>query len=640
MADTQESMFSDDELTDAPRSEWVPPSELPDRLGGVVGLDLETRDDGISAGKGAGWAWRGGGHVAGYSVVADNFRGYLPVGHAGGGNMDGNLVRRWLNHVLSDETQVKVGANTQYDVGWARRDGVEVRGPVYDVQWAEALIDEHKWGYALNGLARQYLNEEKNEELLRTAATAYGVDPKAELWKLPAPFVGPYGEADADLARRIWAEQEPRLREDGLWGVFEMESALIPMYVDMRWRGVRLDADRAVRLREDWRAAVAGEVAEIKRRTGVGVDLWAAASLARALDAEGIPYPRTAKTNAPSVTADLLERTDHWLCRSVSRARQLDKLASTFIDGQLLGHAHDGRVHGEFHPLRGDGGGTIGGRGSMSNPNLQQMPSRTEEGRLLRTCFLPEDGETWYCPDFSQQEPRLLVHFAYLTRQGGLPLRGSAEAREKFRSDPKTDYHQLVADITGLPRRQAKTLNLAIIYGRGAASTAEEMALSLDDAKVLIGRHREALPFATSLADVVRAAVEARGYVRTLSGRRCRFPYWEPADWKKSRGATPVPLWKAKKQWPGERLRRAWLHKVLNRLIQGSAADQTKKAMLDVWRAGLGRHVLVQVHDELDLSCPDRGTAERVAGIMRDAVRLEVPSVVDLKSGASWGEVK
>ena len=630
--------FTHEEMVRPPRTDWVPPSELPDRLHGPVGFDLETEDRGIQAGKGAGWAWHGGGKVVGYSVTADNFRGYLPIAHGGGGNMDPDLVRRWLNGVLADESQAKIAANAQYDVGWARRDGVEIRGPIYDVQWAEALLDEHRWGYALEGLGKTYLGAGKDEDLLKEAARAYGVDPKGGLWKLPAPLVGPYAEADSSMVRDIWAQQEKKLRADDLWEIFELESALLPMYVDMRWRGIRVDLDRAQQLKDQWRADVSSLLAEIRSKTGISVDLWTPTSLAKAFDHEGVPYGRTEKTGAPSISKELLTRTDHWLCRAILTAREKDKLASTFVDGHILGHSHAGRVHAEFHPLRGEGGGTIGGRGSMSNPNVQQIPSRTEEGRKLRSCFLPEEGETWYAADFSQQEPRLTVHFAYQTKINGERLRGAAEARARYQDDPDMDYHDFVAQMTGLPRKQAKTLNLALIYGRGAASTAEELGRPLDEAKTLIAQHQEGMPFAPALAAAVQERVADRGEIRTLLGRKCRFPLWEPASWKASRGTQPAPLWKAKKQWPGQRLRRAWLHKSLNRLIQGSAADQTKKAMLGVWQAGLGGHVLIQVHDELCLSAADPAVASRVAEIMRDCVRLEVPSKVDVESGPNWGD--
>lgn len=636
--------FRVEDLAVLPPGDWRPPAleDLPDRLYGVVGFDLETEDRGLAAKGGAGWAWRDGGRVVGYAVAADNWRGYLPIGHPEG-NLDPDRIRRWLNRVLADEAQPKVGASVMYDLGWAKRDGVEVRGPVYDVQLAEALLDEHRVergaGYSLEALAREHLGRGKDETLLREAAEAYGVDPKAGLWRLPARYVGPYGEADAVLARDLWAQQVPRLRAEDLWDLCQLEHDLLPMYVDMRWRGVRVDVDRAERLRAEWVRRSAELVEEIRRRTGVAVNIWAAASLAPAFDAEGLAYGRTLKTDAPSITKEFLGAVDHWLPRAVLEARQLDKLVTTFVDGHLLGGLHAGRVHAEIHPLASDEGGTVTGRLSYSNPNLQQLPARSAVGRQVRECLLPEEGERWCSPDFASQEPRLLVHFASRVRVDGRPLPGALEMRDRYRADPSLDLHGVASEILGVPRKQGKVLNLAIIYGRGVPRTADELGLSTEETRELFERHAEAIPFARRLARLCQRQVERRGYVRSLLGRRVRFPLWEPASYERRDGRA-LPRAAAEAAWPGQRLAPARLHKALNSLIQPSAADQMKLAMLAVWRAGLGRRVLVQVHDELGCSVPDEATGHRIAELMRDAAPLDLPSQVDVSFGSNWGEAK
>lgn len=618
-----------------PESPWTPPAQLPDRLEGLVGIDVETEDRGLGAGSGPGWAWRGGGRLAGIGVSADNFRGYLPIAHEGGGNMDSRIVLRWLNDVLADETQPKVGANLLYDLGWLKRAGVEVRGPLHDVLWAEALLDEHRRSYSLNDVGFDRTGYRKDEALLREAAAAWGIDPKADLWRLPAKYVGRYGEIDAELPRRVLAVQAPLIEEQGLQGVYDMERRLIHLYLDMRWRGVRLDTDRAERLVREYQGARDRALREIQKITGVRVDPWIAQDVARALAHDGVVCPRTPSTDQPSVTKDFLERLDTKVSRLVVEARGADKLVGTFLKGQLLGHEKDGRIHAEFHPLRSDDGGTIGGRGSMSRPNLQFIPKRTELGREIRKCFLPEEGETWHCADYSQQEPRLLVHWAAATRPRGRPMPGADAAVAKYHEDPTISYHNLVVEMTGLGYAQAKALNLAITYGRGIKSTSEELGLSVEETRDLFDRHREALPFASALARVAQRQGDRTGQIRTISGRLCRFPMWEPA-----RGftGTPLPKDQAREKWPGQRLRRAWTQKALNRLIQGSAADQTKKAMLDVYEAGLGRHVLIQVHDELDLSAADPGVAQEIARIMEAAVQLKIPSRVEVDSGPNWGD--
>lgn len=630
--------FSVEEMTPVPPSEWTPPEDLPDRLEGTIGFDLETCDRGIQSGQGAGWAWEGGGHVVGYAVAADNFQGYLPIAHQGGGNLDAGVVRRWLNKVMSDENQPKVGASVMYDLGWARRDGVIVRGPVYDVQWAEALLDEHRGSYTLNSLMGAYLSDYKEEALLREAAASYGVDPKGGLWRLPAPLVGAYAEGDAVGALNVWKLQAPRISEQGLDYVFRLEHDLMPMYLDMRWRGVRIDETRAVQIRDKLKVEVREITEEIRRRCGVPVELWGAKSIGKAFDSEGIPYNRTPKNNLPSMKKGFLEGIDHWLPRLIVKGREKDKLAGTFIDSAILGNLHRGRVHGEIHPLRGDDGGTVTGRLSMSNPNLQFMPARKNEGKEIRKMFLPEEGEYWASSDFSQQEPRLLVHFASKVRIDGKPIPGALEARDRYIQDPGMSYHDFAKELTGLPYKRAKILNLAIIYGRGIHNTAIELGLSKEETKELFLKHQRELPFGKAMADLCMRRVSENGYIVSLSGRRSRFPDFEPSDWS-MRSGKGFPLGRAKREWPNAvNFVRFRLHKALNSLIQPSAGDQTKEAMRAVWQADLGSHILIQIHDELASSVPDRDTALSIRDCMRDAVTLEVPVKVDLNMGHRWEE--
>jgi DNA polymerase I-like protein with 3'-5' exonuclease and polymerase domains len=625
------------------KQEWKPPvlSSLPHKLNGLIAFDLETKDDGIQAKQGPSWPWADGGHVVGYSFCADNWSGYIPINHEGGGNVDPvharDIVKRWLGNPL----QCKIGANVLYDLGWSKRDGIEVKGKVYDVQWAEALMDEYKFSYSLDSLAKAYLNEGKDEGLLREKAAEWGLDAKAGLWKLPAAFVGPYATADADRTRRVFLAQVPKLKEKGLWDLFEMECSLLPLYLDMRWRGIRIDTDRADQLKTQFDKEVKELTEEIHRKTGIYPDLWAAESLSKILEKEGIPFGLTAKTKKPSITADWLEEQTHWLPKMILAARRKHRLSHTFIDSQILGNFHHGRIHCEFHPLRGEEGGTKTGRLSSSNPNLQQVPKRTEEGKKLRECFLPEEGEEFFSLDYSQQEPRLTVHYAAITTRGGEPLPGALEAVAKYQSDPKMSYHKMVAEQTGLGYDQSKILNLGIIYGMGAKHASMDMGVSLEEGKKFIETYHQRLPFVKALDNVLKDKVDCSGEFKTLLGRICRFPLWELADFDEARKVkNPVPYWKALQIYAGQRIKRAGMHKKLNRLIQGSAADQCKRAMLDIWNAGLGSHMLLQIHDELCFSFRDRKLAEEAARLMEQAVQLKVPVIAEIKSGVNWGLVK
>lgn len=623
--------FSVEEVTRVPWTDWKAPdlSKLPDKLYGLIGVDTETDDLGLSRKKGAGWGFPGGGQVVGYSVTADNWSGYLPIGHIEG-NVDPDQARRWLRHVLSDSRQPKLFANAMYDLGWAQVDGVAIHGPPIDVLWTEALLDENRLDYSLDSISKDRLGISKEEDLLREAAKAYGVDPKKDIAKLPAKYAAPYAIQDSALPRMLWEKQEPLIRKEELTRIFKLEHDLIPMYIDMRIRGVRIDVAYAEALRDELRLSTRGLIAELKRRTGFDINVWAAESISKLFDAEGLPYPLTAKTKKPSIDQALLERTDHWAAKAILVIRQKEKLISTFLEGQILEQSYDGRVHGQIHPLKTEEGGTGTGRLAMSDPNLQFIPTRTEEGKKIRRCFLPEEGEHWASIDVSQQEPRLTVHYAALM---GLP--GAWEARDRYLKDPDMSYHEFAADLTGLNYKAAKILNLAIIYGRGIRETAAQLGLSYEETEEMFRKHDAEMPFAKKLASRCRDKVQSRGYIRSILGRKVRFDLWEPMEWDRRDGRM-FPLELAKVSWPGVHLTRARIHKALNSLIQPSAADQLKKAMLDVWNEGLGHHVLIQVHDELDSSVAEVETAVRIAEIMRDAVPLQVPVRVAVKVGANW----
>lgn len=633
--------FRPEEMMSVKDSPWASPdlSALPDRLEGPIAIDTETCDPELKT-KGAGWAWYGGGHVAGYSIAAANGCWYLPVRHEGGGNVDGDRARQWLRHVLSDPTQTKVFAHCQYDLGWMRRSGIEVAGPIVDVQWAEALLDEHRWTYSLDSIAKDRLGVGKDETLLQDALRAYGLD-KGGMHKLPARYVGPYAEMDALRTLQIWEKQRPLIDEKDKSGrslreVFDLEHSLIPLYLDMRWRGVRINVGYVEQMVERLRARSDQIAQRLDSDYGFRGTPWEGGKVAKALDAAGIKIGQTA-TGKTSITQSFLERCGHPLAREIVEWRKLDKLVGTFLQGQLLGQLHGDRVHGEIHPLRSDEGGTITGRVSMSSPNLQFIPSRTDDGKMIRAAFLPEEGEDYGSPDFNQQEVRLLVHFAYLSDQPG-----AAEARQRFIEDPNLNYHRFAAGLMGLADyKVAKALNFAILYGRGVKETALQLQMSENEIRKKFALHEREMPFAKMLSYECQCVVRKRGYICSLSGRRMRFPLWEPADWK-TRDGTMLPHKEACEKWPKTRLERARIHKALNSLIQPSAADQTKMAMRALLREGLGQHILMQVHDELGCSVPRDGgrTAARIREVMESAVELTVPSRADVKLGANWKDAK
>jgi DNA polymerase I-like protein with 3'-5' exonuclease and polymerase domains len=609
-------------------SEWVPPSSFPDLSDAKeIAIDLETCDKNLER-FGPGWP-RNDGYIVGYAFAVDGWRGYYPVAHEGGGNLDRGIVERFVRRVL-ELPAPKIMHNAAYDLGWLLASGFNVRGRIIDTMVAAACIDENRFSYALNALGFDYLKEVKSEQGLKEAAQDFGVHAKKELWRLPAMYVGDYAEQDAALTLKLWQTLKIELRKEEVESIFELESDLLPILVGITKRGIRFDRDRALKLVGEMQDKEAQLVKSIRKTCGAPVDIWAAASIAIGFDKLGIQYPRT-NTGLPSFTKSFLDTHEHPICKQIVEARELNKTHGTFLQPYLDFSAHDGRIHPHINQIRSDDGGTVTGRLSMASPNLQQVPARHEIiGPLVRGLFLPEEGQMWAANDFSSQEPRILVHYASLL---GLP--GSDDMVTAYQNNPRTDFHQMVADMAGIKRKAAKTIGLGLMYGMGKQKLANSLDLPIDEAEELIRKFHEKVPFLRGTVDAVMRRIEHRGSggaIRTLQGRKCRFPLWEPTEWGINKA---LPFEEASIKY-GPRIKRAMTYKGLNRLIQGSAADQTKKGLIELHKAGFT--LLLQVHDEIALSVNSREEAQEAANVMANAVKLEVPSIVDVETGPSWGE--
>jgi DNA polymerase I-like protein with 3'-5' exonuclease and polymerase domains len=619
-----------------PKTEWVPPAELPDLSSAKrIAIDVETRDPDLKT-MGPGWA-TGNGEVVGYAIATDDWSGYIPVGHKGGGNLDKRIVSKWLQKVF-DLPCEKIMHNAQYDAGWIKREGFRLNGRIIDTMLIGSLLDENRFSYSLNALCFDLLGKTKSEKDLVEAARTFGLDPKAEMWKMPAMYVGPYAEVDAQLALELWNYMSVEVGKEGLWDIVNLELELLPCLVDMTFRGVRVDMDRAERTRDQLLKREKAVLAEIKRQAGFGVEIWAAQSLSRAFDNIGIQYPTTEK-GAPSFTKNYLNEQNHPFAKLIVEARNLNKTSGTFINNILKYCNKDGRIHGHINQNRSDQGGTVSGRLSMNNPNLQQIPARDPElGPMIRSLFLPEEGEQWAAIDFSQQEPRILVHYAHVYgKTRGIPLQGAKEFVQRYNEDPNTDFHTMVAEMAGIGRKQAKTINLGMMYGMGVNKLSEQLDIPVEEAKSLINQYHDRVPFVKGLMNGVMNRLnekDASGSIRSILGRKCRFDLWEPDSFAMNKA---LPYRDAVKEY-GEttRLKRAFTYKALNRLIQASAADMTKQAMVNLYKEG---HLpLVQIHDEIAMSVKDREQALTFAKIMESAVPLEVPNKCDVEVGPSWGE--
>ena len=615
------------------KTEWVPVEELVPTPKGIteIAIDLETKDPRLKT-HGPGWP-TGHGDVVGIAVAYEGFNAYLPIAHEGGGNLDRKLVLKWFEKEIAKHPADKIFYNAAYDVGWLGWLGIELKGTIIDAMLAAPLLNENRFSYSLNSVSYDYTGQMKSEAALREAAQEFGVDPKGEMYKLPACFVGEYAEADARLTLELWQLFKNELTKEDLWQVFNLESEVLQLCIAMTRRGIRVDLDAAERLKQDMMKVVKKLLSSVKKETGIDVELWAAASIAKVFYHLEIPYGRT-KTGLPSFTKNFLSQHEHPIAQKIAEAREYDKIGNTFLSS-IFRYTDNGRIHGHINQLRSEGGGTVSGRISMSNPNLQQIPARNPDmAQKIRGLFLPEEGEKWASMDFDQQEPRILVHFASLTNRG---LSGSNAFVDAYREKNDTDFHQMVADIANIPRKQAKTINLGIMYGMGQTRLAEQLDVTTDDAKRLMRQYHDDVPFVKELMDAVQRKVSHRdkgGFVRSLLGRKCRFDLWEPNAFL---SAKALPKEEAHLEY-GDNIKRAYTYKALNRLIQSSAADQTKASMAAVYKE-TGKIPLVQIHDELAFSVADQDEAEKLCRIMESAVELEVPTPSEISLGDDWGNL-
>lgn len=606
---------------------WSAPSEYKDLSEAEeIAIDLETRDEGINKGLGAGWAI-GKGEIIGFAVATEGWQGYYPFGHFGGGNLIKEQVLKYMHDICNLPCR-KIFHNAQYDVGWLKAYGIDVKGEIVDTMVAGALIDENRYTYKLNALGKDYVGELKAETDLIEAAKAHGVDPKMEMWMLPAEHVGYYAEQDARLTYLLWQRFKHEIHRQNLETIWNLEKELLPIVIEMRMKGIRVDVEKAQKLQKDFEVKEKTALHEIKKLIGKDIDIWAARQIGFAFDKLGIDYPKTQKSGEPSFTQNWLTNSNHQISQLIVKAREINKFRNTFINN-IMKFEHKGRIHAEINQLRSDSGGTVSGRLSMSNPNLQQLPARNKEfGPAIRGLFLPEEGYKWGSFDYSQQEPRLVVHYASSIGEG---YEGSQELVEAY-TNADADFHQTVADLVGIDRKQAKTIGLGLMYGMGKNKLANMLGLQFDEASALIGKFNRRAPFVKLLSDRCMKKANEEGVIRTKLGRKCRFDMWEPKDFGIH---TPETFENASAKYGRNNIKRAFTYKALNRLIQGSAADQTKQAIVTCYK--LGFLPLLQIHDELCFNVNDEDV-EKIKRAMESCVELCVPSVVDVALGSDFGE--
>lgn len=647
-----------------PSSDWTPPdlSSLPSWKGVKrIGLDTETKDPDLTKlGPGV---RRSGSHIIGVSFAfEDGPSFYLPIRQEGGGNLDTEMALSYLRDNAKSFSGTLGGMNLGYDLDFLAEDGVSFPEVEWfrDISIADPLIYELHRSYSMAAIAARWGFEGKDEVLLREAAVAFNIDPKSQMYLLHSKYVGPYATQDAVLPLEILRKQEREIEAQELQQIYDLESKLLPLLVRMRRHGVRIDQNKLASI-VDWctreEETAWGQIYHLTgHRISIG-DAWKPEALAPALEFVGVRVPRTpGRRPKPSVTKELLAAVDHPVARAMEHARKVNKLRTTFA-ASIYAHMTNGRIHCSFNQMRAsknadgdeeeDNKGAAYGRLSSEHPNMQQQPARDEFAKMWRSIYLPDEGKMWAACDYSQQEPRMAVHYACLSRAliGDHAWQAALRARDAYRNDRNTDNHQMMADMAGIKRKAAKEIYLGLSYGMGPAklcgklglptemmvrgprgivvpvSSAEGKRFVAEGCRQFLGAGKEGrelldtfdqkVPFVGRMARACEKRAQQYGYIRTLMGRRCHFPKDEHGNYD-------------------------WTHKGFNRLIQGSSADQTKAAMVALFEAGFQPQL--QVHDEVDASVDDEREAQAMGDLMENCVPLELPSKVDVEVGTSWGD--
>lgn len=640
-----------------------------------LGLDTETHDPGLSE-WGPGFI-RGDAFVTGFSLADENGRKiYLPIGHSEG-NVDKDKAIEYLRYQLKRPGLIKVGANVMYDLEALWSLGVEVPGELRDIQVAEPLLDEdRRGGYSLDALAKDYLGREKNERLLREAGAAYGgekVNPKTLGAIMPAKYWGVYGEDDADLPVHVYIRQLERIKDEGLEGIFDLETDLTRVLFKMRLRGVAVDLEASEALAKQ----TILEEQELERwlRKDAGWDFnpYSSKDVDSVLSSRGLHCPRTAAGN-PSITNEWLQEIgdvdgdtkqpsgdgDEFGAK-LYELRRINKMRKDFIEGAILERNVCGRLHPTWHQLReyDEEGkrtrGTRSGRIAASKPNLPQIPARDPVwGKRIRRLFIADLAKKWCKFDYSQQEPRFLLHFAYLMDQlprhlGGRPMDGAAEAVRMWNENPAIDYHQMVADLVEqrsgrhIGRRPAKDINLGGAYGMGVPKLLRKLKVPEEIGRAIMKAYHEGVPYVKLMAKSCTERAEEKGFIRTILGRKRRFNKWErkkdwDSEWNESWSIMYNSYEEAVEAFGEGHVCRAGIHKALNALVQGSAADQMKKTLVLLDQAGYMPQI--QVYDEINLSLTTDEEIFGVRHIMQTSIPLKVPHLVEPEVGSSWGELQ
>ena len=576
-----------------------------------IAIDVETYDPTL---KELGPGVRRTGYLIGIAVAVDSGESwYVPLRHQAGFNFDLDQAHAWAMNELTRPNQPKVAANIMYDLDFLYQWGIIVTAPFYDVQVAEPLLDEQRDSYSLQALSQFYLGEGKEETGIQAWAQEHlkkNQDPKGHLYLMPSELVQEYARKDAALVLKILDLQLPKLKDQNLMALFMLESKLTEVLLAMRRRGVRVDTKRLAEVEAYVLQQTIQNQTKLNELAGFEVNVNAATSLKLLCDQLGVQTITTEKGAVSFPQWWLAEQAvNHQVLELALEVRKLVKTDGTFLKGTIYDHLVQGRIHTSFNQLRSDFFGTVTGRLSSSNPNLQFLPARDPKvGQMVRGLFLPDEGDQWVMCDYSSVEPRISLHYAEDTT--------AEEIKQALRKNPSMDiYAPMMARLPQYTRAQIKNVFLGLSYGMGKAKLAKQLKLSLAEAREIIGSFNQMVPFLSDLSKRAMYVAESRGYVRTILNRRRRFPNTRFA------------------------------YKAFNAIIQGGSADIMKLAMVKMFESGLFGEIgapLLTIHDELDFSVPSSKLhlVHELKHQMEQAIELTVPLHVKPEIGTTWGEAK
>lgn len=566
-------------------------------------------------------------NLVGLAFAVEDGRGYyVPVGHRDGSpQLPLPRVLDALRPFLADPGRPKVAHHAKYDMLVLACHGVMVQGLAFDTMVAEWLLNPTVHGLSLKHLAWLRLGVEMTtiEQLIGKGKG------QRSFADVPTSAAALYAAADADLTLRIARVQEEELRRQGLWDLFaHVEIPLIPVLVRMELAGVLIDVALLQQMSKEFERRIQALAQEIYRWVGYAFNLDSPRQLSDALFGKlQLPranVPRTG-TGMYSTSSEVLEglRGAHPVIDLILEYRQLAKLKSTYIDAlPRMIHPTTGRIHPTYHQT-----GTVTGRISASDPNIQNIPIRTELGKQIRRAFIAPPGSVLLSADYSQIELRILAH---ITGDPGL-IAAFQAGEDIHRATAARAFGIPPEQVTEEQRNFAKRINYGLIYGMSAHGLAQQLGISRREAERFIEQYFAAFPQVRAYIEAIKARAARQGYVETLLGRRRYFPELKPA------GGEGLP-----RRVP-EAVRRAAEREAINAPIQGSAADILKLAMIRIDRAlqeqGLRTRMIMQVHDELVFEVPE-DEVEAVQGLVAEAMRtaypLAVPLEVELHMGPCW----